>query len=329
MCITMKLTVFENGKLAVETAEIPATQEGEVLLRVKACGICGSDVPRVFSGKSYYYPIVLGHEFSGIVEQSCGGKWNGKRVCVFPILPCKKCEYCEKEQYANCVQYDYYGSRRDGGMQDYLAVKEENLVVLPDNVSYEAGALIEPSAVCLHATKKAQIQKGESVLVYGAGTIGLLCAMWAKDFGANAVYLVDIDEQKLAMAERLGFKRYNGESVQVVFEASGANACVNQAIDKVSAFGRVVLVGNTGTDITITKENYAKILRKQITLCGSWNSDYSKTVNDWKDSVQAISEGRINPEALITHKFSLAESVNAYEVIKNREFYNKIMVVMQ
>lgn len=325
----MKLTVFENGNLAVEVAEIPAVQDGEVLLKVKACGICGSDVPRVFNGKSYYYPIVLGHEFSGIVEQSCGGKWDGKRVCVFPILPCKQCEYCEKEQYANCVQYDYYGSRHDGGMQDYLSVKEENLVVLPDSISYEAGAMIEPVAVCLHATKKAQIQKGESVLIYGAGTIGLLCAMWAKDFGASSVYLVDIDKQKLAMAERLGFNRYNNEPVQVVFEASGANVCVNQAIDKVSAFGRVVLVGNTGTDIIIAKENYAKIIRKQLSLFGSWNSDYSKATNDWEDSVQAISEGRINPEVLITHKFSLDESVKAYDIIKNREFYNKIMVVME
>lgn len=325
----MKLTVFENGNLAVEVAEIPAVQDGEVLLKVKACGICGSDVPRVFNGKSYYYPIVLGHEYSGIVEQSCGGKWDGKRVCVFPILPCKQCEYCKKEQYANCVKYDYYGSRRDGGMQDYLSVKEENLVVLPDSISYEAGAMIEPVAVCLHATKKAQIQKGESVLIYGAGTIGLLCAMWAKDFGASFVYLVDIDKQKLAMAERLGFNRYNNEPVQVVFEASGANVCVNQAIDKVSAFGRVVLVGNTGTDIIIAKENYAKIIRKQLSLFGSWNSDYSKATNDWEDSVQAISEGRINPEVLITHKFSLDESVKAYDIIKNREFYNKIMVVME
>ena len=325
----MKLTIFEGANLAVEPTEMPLYTKDEVVLKVKACGICGSDVPRVFNGKSYYYPIVLGHEFAGIVEESSGGKWDGKRVCVFPILPCKECEYCKKEQYANCTHYDYYGSRRDGGMQDYLLVKEENLIVLPDNVSYEEGAMIEPTAVCLHAVKKANVAKGENVLIYGAGTIGLLCAMWAKDFGAENIYLVDIDEKKLQMAENLGFKRYNGEVVQVVMEASGANACLNQAIDKIAAFGRLMIVGNASGDMTITKDNYSKILRKQLIILGSWNSDYSKAVNDWKDSVQAISEGRIKPEKLITNKFLLQDGVQAFEMIKNKEFYNKIMVVME
>ncbi len=325
----MKLTVLGKGALTVEDSKYPRCANDEVILKVKACGICGSDVPRVFNGKSYYYPIVLGHEFSGIVEKSKGGRFEGKRVCIFPILPCKECEYCKKELYANCTHYDYYGSRRDGGMQDYLTIKEDNLVFLPDNVSYEAGAMIEPTAVCLHAVKKANIIKGESILIYGAGTIGLLCAMWARNFGAENVYLIDIDENKLQMTENLGFKRYNGEIVQVAIEASGAKACLNQAIDKIAPFGRLVIVGNASADMTIEKDNYSKILRKQLSIFGSWNSDYSQTVNDWKDSVQAISEGRIDPEALITHRFSLQDSVQAFEVIKNREFYNKIMVVME
>lgn len=324
----MRIVALENGTTELKSSIYPIVSEGEVVLKVKACGICGSDIPRIFNGKSYYYPIVVGHEFSGVVEESKDGKLNGKRVCVFPILPCKKCVYCQKELYANCINYDYYGSRRDGGMQDYLSVKEENLVELPDNVSYEAGAMIEPTAVCLHAVKKSCIKVGENVLIYGAGTIGLLCAMWAKDFGAQNVYLVDIDKNKLSIAEKLGFKRYNGECVDIVFEASGAGVCVNQAIDALSAFGRLVLVGNAGADVTITKENYAKILRKQLTLFGSWNSDYSQSVNDWKDSVQAISEGRIHPEKLITHKFSIEQAQEAFAIIKNKVFYNKIMVVM-
>ena len=145
----MQLMVFENGEFAVEDSAKPKVAQGEVLLRVRACGVCGSDVPRVFAQKSYYYPIVLGHEFSGDVVESQEKKWQGKRVCVFPLIPCKKCEFCEKEQWANCVHYDYYGSRRNGGMQEWLAVKEENLVELPQGVSYQAGAMVEPTAVCL------------------------------------------------------------------------------------------------------------------------------------------------------------------------------------
>lgn len=322
----MKISATKDGKIEILNSEMPKKEQGEVIVKVKACGICGSDVPRVLSGKAYYYPIVVGHEFAGVVEDK-DSPLDGKRVCIFPILPCKECEFCKNEQYANCTNYDYYGSRRDGGMQDYLSIKEENLIFLPDGVSYEEGAMIEPTAVCLHGVKKLSVKKGDSAVVYGAGTIGLLCAMWLKDFGADEVYLVDIDENKLNLATSLGFKRYNGEKVSVAIEASGAGVCLNQAIDNVSAFGRVLIIGNAGNDVCIKKETYAKILRKQLSLFGTWNSDFSSAVNDWQDSLTAINDKRINPSALITHRFLLEEGDKAFEVIKNREFYNKIMVV--
>lgn len=323
----MKLTVYEGGKYAVTKSEKPIPQKGEVLFKVKACGVCGSDIPRVFGGKSYYYPIVLGHEFSGVVESAEDESLVGKRACVFPILPCGKCEFCKREEYACCVKYDYYGSRRDGGTCGYIAIKRENLVFLPDGVSFEEGAMTEPSAVCLHAVKKAEIKGGESVVVFGAGTIGLLAAMWAENFGAKEVYAVDIDEEKLAFAEKLGFKRYNGEKVEVAIEASGAGACFTKAIEQLSPFGRLVLVGNAGRDFEITKETYSKILRKQLTILGSWNSDHKKAVDDWKDALTAIAQKKIDPSALITHRIPLSRGEEAYDVVKNREFYNKIMVI--
>jgi L-iditol 2-dehydrogenase len=322
----MKITAYEDGKIAVLPSGKPTKKEGEVVVKVKASGICGSDGPRALGGKAYYYPIVVGHEFAGIIEDN-DSPLDGKRVCIFPILPCKECEFCKNEQYANCTNYDYYGSRRDGGMQDYLAVKEENLIFLPDGVSYEEGAMIEPTAVCLHGVKKLSIKSGDNVVIYGAGTIGLLCAMWCKDFGADNIYLVDIDEKKLDLAKSLGFKAYNGEKVSVAIEASGAGVCLNKAIESIDAFGRLLVIGNTSSDVTIKKENYAKILRKQLSLFGTWNSDFSSSVNDWQDSLTAINDKRINPSALITHRFLLEEGDKAFEVVRNREFYNKIMVV--
>ena len=322
-----RVSIHQEAKSVVEESPFPSRKEDEVILNVKACGICGSDVPRIFANQAYYYPIVIGHEFSGLVVDSENGDLNGKRVGIFPIIPCKECEFCKQGKYANCANYNYYGSRCDGGMQEYLAIKTENLVELPDNVSYEVGAMLEPVSVCLHAVKKAEIQDGEDVLIYGAGTIGLLCAMWAKDFGAENIYLVDIDEKKLDFAENLGFKRYNGESVQVVFECSGAGVCLNKAIENVDAFGRIVLVGNANGDMVVQVGNYAKVLRKQLTIVGSWNSDFSLAVNDWEESVKAISEERIHPSALITHIISLRDWEQVINVIKNREFFNKIMVV--
>ncbi len=322
-----KISILKDGESKIESCEFPTRHKGEAIVQVKACGICGSDIPRIFQNRAYYYPIVIGHEFSGVVIDSENRKLNGTRVSIFPILPCGECEFCKKGFYANCVHYDYYGSRRNGGMQDYIAIKEENLVKLPENVSFEAGAMLEPVSVCLHAVKKAKIQTGENVVVYGAGTIGILCAMWAKHFGANSVYVVDIDNKKLEFAAKLGFTIYRGERVQAAFECSGAGACVNQAIEHIDAFGRIILVGNASADVTIQTSNYAKVLRKQLTVCGSWNSDFSNSSNDWKDSVKAISEGEIRPELLITHKFPFAKWAQAVDVMKNRAFYNKIMMV--
>ena len=326
-----KILIYQDGKSEIAEENMCERQRGEAIVRVKACGVCGSDLPRIFKNRAYYYPIVLGHEFSGVVEESENENLIGKRVSVFPILPCGKCEFCKKGLYANCVKYGYYGSRQNGGMQDYIAVKEENLVPLPDNVSFETGAMTEPAAVCLHAVKKAAVKPGESVAVYGAGTIGLLCAMWAKAFGASNVYVTDIDEKKLEFAKKLGFFAYTGERVQAVFERSGAGACVNAAIETADAFGRIVLVGNAAADVIIPAGNYAKILRKQLAVFGSWNSDFTiggaAGTNDWAESVRAMSDGKIQPQLLITHKIALKDWSRAVEIMKNRQFFNKIMVV--
>ena len=323
----MRIQVYENARVVLEPTQKPTPKDGEVLLKVKACGVCGSDIGRVFKNGAYFYPIVLGHEFAGIVEESADKELLGKRACIYPILPCNSCEFCQKQAYANCVSYDYYGSRRDGGMQDWLCVKRENLVFLPDNVSYEAGAMVEPIAVCLHAIKKATLKAGESVLIYGAGTIGLLCGMWAKHFGAEHVYFVDIDEKKMEFAKELGFEAYGNQSVEVAVEASGAAACLNAAIENVKSFGRVIIVGHSGRNMTIGSTTYTKILRKQLSLFGTWNSDFSDCVNEWAESVDAISKGSIKPERLITHRVPLENGAEAFEITRRKEFFNKIMVV--
>ena len=324
----MKLTVYENKKLLTEASEKPKAIPGYAVFHVKACGVCGSDLPRMLENKAYHYPIVVGHEFAGVVEDSTNPALVGKRAAVFPILPCGKCEFCAREEYANCVSYNYYGSRCDGGMQDYLLIKEENLVFLPDSVSFEAGAMTEPLAVCLHAVKKADIRKDTRVLVYGAGTIGMLCAMWAKHFGATTVQVCDIDDNKLDMARELGFEIDDGSLVpDLVIEASGAGPAILGAIERLAAFGTLLMVGNVHKDVQIPEALYGKILRKQLTLKGSWNSDYKKNCNDWAESVAAIAEGQIAPTRLITHRFSLAQTEELLTLIDSRrEFFQKIML---
>ena len=325
----MKLVVYKDGSINLEESEKPQAKPGYAVIKVKACGFCGSDLSRLFSGEAHVYPLVVGHEFSGIVENSLQSELIGKRVCVFPILPCGKCCYCKNEDYANCLHYQYYGSREDGGMQDYLLVKQQNLIFLPDEVSYEEGAMVEPAAVCLHAILKAGDLKARTVVVFGAGTIGLLCAMWAKARGAKKVLISDIDDKRVEFFKKLGFEEMGRESADICIEASGSMSALEKAIESVVTFGTVVLVGNAPKDVTIKNKVYSQILRKQLQIKGSWNSDFKVIMNDWQDSIKAIVRKEIQPELLITHKFKLADSLKAVQLLKERrEMYNKVMVEM-
>lgn len=324
----MRFVVKGIGDYALEADGVPSMGEGESIVRVKACGICGSDLPRLFMGKVYHYPLVIGHEFAGVIEDSHDRTKIGKKVCVFPIKPCFSCENCRNGNYANCDHYDYYGSRCDGGMQDYVVCRDFNLIELPDGIRYGSAAMIEPCAVTLHAMKKADV-RGRAVRVYGAGTIGLLCCMWAKDMGAKEVTVSDIDPRKSDFAEKLGLGAQGKEAPDVVIEASGAGSALNDALEVIRPFGRVVLVGNASRDVVLPVGSFSRILRKQLSLVGSWNSDYKQDANDWKDSVDAIAAGRICPELLITHRYPLKDMMSAIAMIQaKQEMFNKIMVEM-
>ena len=325
----MKCLIDENGKATLVSSPQLAPEDDQCVFQVKACGICGSDIPRVFAHTSYYYPITLGHEFSGIVKESLNKALIGKRACVFPILPCHNCAACKNEQWAMCSSYSYYGSRCDGGMQSELMINENNLIFIPDNVSFEEAAMVEPCAVCLHAIKKAQISKGNSVLIYGAGTIGLLCAMWAKVFGAERIFISDPSLERMSFALSLGFEEYDKTKVDISIEASGSPEALNCAISNTSRGGRIVILGHGDRDVNIKKECYQLILRNQITILGSWNSDRSSDIDDWAESIEAISQGMISPHLLITHRIPLENTPKAFDIIaKKKEFFEKIMVVM-
>ena len=146
--------------LRYEEVPCPERKSGEVLLKIKAAGICGSDIPRVFTKGTYHFPTIIGHEFAGETVEADDSELVGRGASVFPLLPCGKCSACQEEQYARCSDYDYYGSRRDGAMAEYIAVKQENLCLLPKEVTYEEAAMSEPAAVALHAFRKSGVGQG-------------------------------------------------------------------------------------------------------------------------------------------------------------------------
>ena len=158
----MKAYVLEGiNQLKYKEIKMPELHEGEVLVEVKAAGICGSDIPRIFETGTYHFPTIPGHEFSGQVVSAYDGEqnpWIGKRVGIFPLIPCMECFTCKKVEYEMCRNYNYLGSRCDGGFAEYVAVPEWNLIELPDKVSYEEAAMLEPAAVALHAVRRLDLQ---------------------------------------------------------------------------------------------------------------------------------------------------------------------------
>ena len=342
----MKACVLHNiGDLRYEDATMPEPQSGEVLLHVRASGICGSDIQRVFEKGTYNFPTIPGHEFSGEVVEAAdpADKWLvGKKAAVFPLLPCRKCASCEIGEYAQCKDYDYYGSRRDGGFAEYLCVRVSNLVLVPDEVSFEEAAMCEPAAVAIHALSQAGVNFGDTAAIFGAGTIGIMLAKIARAWGAARVLLIDIDGAKLEFANRLGFEHTvnstqtdaveavmaitGGKGCNVTVEGTGVSPALVQCMKVSATFGRVVLMGNPAGDMALSQKAYWEILRKQLTLKGTWNSSFNATHNDWEKAVAAMP--RLDLRELITHRYGFSRCNEAFEMIKSRgEFAVKVMFI--
>lgn len=345
---TMNALVLHGvGELTLDSVPAPKLEPETVLVKIMACGICSSDIPRIFVNGTYHFPTIPGHEFSGKIVAVGDGvdeSLLGRKTCVFPLLPCKKCKACELEEYAQCSSYSYFGSRCDGGFAEYLKVPVWNLVPFDDSLPYEAAALCEPSAVSLHAVKLADIKKGQKTAVIGTGTIGFLIAAFARDKGADVV-VCGRSENKIAYAKKLGFDTLNinsenlSEEIQaktgqdgfdIVIEAVGSNASIEKAISLTTALGCVVLVGNPSDDLKLPKNVYWSILRKQLTIKGSWNSSYNSRVNDWAEALELLKNSDFDFTSFVTHKFTMPEYEKAFAVFKDKkEFMLKVMFVQE
>jgi len=338
------LNLHGINDLRYENVPMPVRQEGEVLIKVRASGICGSDIQRIFDKGTYRFPTIPGHEFSGEITDADNQEIIGKKVSVFPLIPCFRCEACQIGEYAQCTDYDYYGSRRDGGFAEYIAVKEWNLVMVSDNVSYEEAAMCEPAAVALHAIRQSGVEVGDTVAIFGAGPIGIMLGQWALAMGAFRVILIDIDQAKVDFARNIGFenvinslkvdpvseiKRMTDKSgADVCIEGAGVSISLEQGIKALKNFGRMVAMGNPLTDMSLTQKGYWEILRKQITLKGTWNSSYNSMNNDWKTVIRAMETGKLNVKPLISHRFNFSDGIKAFQVMRDRkEYFNKVMFI--
>ncbi len=350
----MKQTMMANvlhgvGDLRYEEVPVPALKPGEVLVKVRAAGICGSDIPRVFVNGTYHFPTIPGHEFAGEVVATApdvDDSLVGLRAAVFPLIPCMACSSCREGKYEMCRHYNYLGSRCDGAFAEYVAAPAWNLAPLPANVSFEQAAMCEPIAVALHALRHTNLKLGDRVVIYGPGTIGGLIAQWCRAAGATEVLLVGNSASNFDTAKALGFEKLlnsdkadpvewvlqqtDGMGADLAVEAVGCAATFCSCLLSARPGGSVLAVGNPHGDYLLPRDAYWQILRKQLTVHGTWNSGFdSSDKNDWRTVLAALSAGQINADALITHRFDLKGLADGLALMRDAaEPFNKVMICM-
>lgn len=376
----MKAYVLEGiGQLKYKEVPMPVLNEGEVLVEVKAAGICGSDIPRIFETGTYHFPTIPGHEFSGVVVEDnsengsqmmrdeaemgeseaeepgmkplgikASARWKGKRVGVFPLIPCKECAACQKKQYEMCTHYSYLGSRCDGGFARYVAVPEWNLIELPDSVSYEEAALLEPSSVALHSVRRLDFKESvESAVLLGLGTIGVIITQWLKIYGVSKVFATGHSEDHGKLMQKVADANYkycnaketnvpewvadvtSDKGTDVVFDCVGTSQSLEDAIACVRPGGQIIIVANPKGDVALSKDIYWKILRKQIRVSGTWNSSFThESTDDWHMVLEKVVSGELRLQELISHRFAFERLSDGLEVMREKkEYRNKIMIV--
>lgn len=344
--------LHDIGDFSLEDVPRPVPGAGEVLLAVKAAGICGSDIPRIYRTGTYSYPLIPGHEFAGVVVEAGAGVdrgWIGRRTGVFPLLPCGHCTQCRQKKYELCRSYSYLGSRAAGGFAEYVAVPAWNLLEIPEPISFEAAAMMEPMAVAVHALRNSGLTEDgwnrRTVAICGLGAIGLLLSMFMLDTGADRVFVIGNKENQRENAERIGIhedrfcdvrsedadkwlmEKTGGNGVEMYFDCVGKRETLLYGLRCTAPGGKIQLVGNPVSDMYVEKEIYWKILRSQLTLSGSWNSSFTHSQeDDWHYVLRKLAEGRIEPEHLISHRYSFEELAKGFELMRDKsEEYAKVM----
>lgn len=337
-----------DGIVRVEERAMPEIQRpDEVRVKIASSGLCGSDLPRVFKNDAHYYPITLGHEFSGYVDAVGAGVSDlkaGDAVACVPLLPCFSCPECLKGYYSLCAKYDFIGSRRDGGLTEYIVVHRKNVFALPDNMPIEDGAFIEPITVGLHAFHLAQGCKDKNVIIIGAGTIGLLAIQCAAALGAKSVTAIDINQEKLALAQTFGATQiFNSRDLtaaqiqavlrelrfnQLILETAGVPQTVELAVEVAGPHAQLALVGTLHQDLHLTPATFGKILRKELTIIGSW-MNYSSPWpgTEWETASRLLTERRLSLEPLVAHRGSFESFAQAVRDIAQNPMAGKVLLV--
>lgn len=326
------------GQIAVQTVpdDVPPDSHN-VLLRVGGVGLCGSDLLRYAEGTAYHYPIILGHEFSGVVEEAPAGSAikPGTKVAVFPLVPRPDDPMTELGEWALGEGYDYFGSRRDGALRERMWVPERNLVPLPSSMPLVTAAAVEPVAVALHGVAKLVPPPFGSVLVMGAGAIGAFAAQWLRLLGWTRVVVADVDPRKREVVAGLGFEVAQSAKqalelaggFDAAVEATGVPSCLIDCLEAPRPRGQVLILGDLKGDVTLPRALVSSLIRRELVVRGSWNSRVVPAGrSEWDRAVAAIASGEMAVDPIISQVAALEDAPEVFAAMAARtRWFNKIV----
>ena len=315
---------FCTGKEKIEVREVPVPSPGpgEVLLRVRACGICGSDLHFYHGALPAMRGIPLGHEFAGEIAalgEDVQGFSEGQRVVVEPLRTCRECAYCRTGQYQLCAKRVLLGTFAPGGLAEYVTVPAYTLYPLPDDLDFDLGALVEPLAVAVHGLHLVDLTAGERVLVMGSGSIGVLAVLAARAFGAADVIATYRHEHQAKAALAVGASRavmadeamgLGKEGVDVVVETvGGAAPTLGQALELVRPGGRISVLGLFTQTAQI---NALALMFKEARMAGGITYCRPGQHSDFESAIAMLRAEPDRARAIITHSFPLANAADAF-----------------
>jgi len=316
--------LLKPGSATVINAPEPIVSANDVLIQVRAAGICGTDL-HIFKGEyEATYPLIPGHEFSGEVVAVGANVTNfkvGDRVTADPNIPCNKCDYCKRNEPNQCRDLRAIGVTRDGGFAEYVVAPEGNVFHIGD-MSYSAAALIEPLACVVWGLKQVEVQPGDSALVIGAGPMGLLVAQSLKSAGASRVVVTDVVRWRLDMAERLGasavvvandgqastLKTLAPDGFEIVVDATGIPAVLESTFAYVKPRGKVWVFGVTPVGTYVKFPAY-EVFRRDLKIIGSFAVNRT-----FPQSIALIKSGAVQVEPLISHQLPLDDFARGLEI---------------
>jgi L-iditol 2-dehydrogenase len=336
----MKCAILkEIEKLEIEEKEIPEPKENEILIKVKSCAICGTDIKVFHHGhKHIVFPRITGHEVSGVVfkvGKNVKEYKEGDRVAVAPAIPCGECYYCRKGQQTMCDNLEAIGYHYDGGFAEYMLVPEDAVLngcvnKIPDNLSFELASIAEPLACVINGQILSKIETGDTVLILGAGPIGILHSLLAKINGAGKIILADISEERIKEAEFTGAYLVDmskkdvyeevknitdGHMADRVIVAVGSKDAQELSLKLVAKRGSINFFGGLPKESPYIQFDSNLLHYGEFFVIGTHGS----TPLHNKIAIELLSSGRINAEKLITHKLPIEKIKEGLEIVENKK----------